>query len=269
MAGSDEQNTLLRSAAPAVDDVSVSLTEAGLLTKRTAEVAALYARYRNWSEVKRHWHDNRVHERGSRSSAQKIFRIIKRRLLAGASVLPPVTRLAELVDECPTEQAKAQLFYFYLIQEDNLFRFVLHELLRRQGVDRAEWDVSPKIVREVLSSFRYDNGSEIEYADSTLHRWAQGFRSVLRDIGVLKRPYDDKGTTPTIDFPPLHLGALYSWRTKGRAWPSHPIGWMYLFQPQSAKNVLLDRVRASDRWSVSQLRGQAVLTPVGTQNQVK
>jgi hypothetical protein len=213
-------------------------------------------------EVKKRWHESRVHERGSRSSAQQIFRIIKRRLLAGEASLPPITRLAELAERCPTDQAKAQLFYFFLIQEDDLFRFVLHEVLRQQGVDRKEWDLSSETLGSVLSAFQYSDGSGIEYADSTLHRWVQGFRSVLRDVGVIKKSYDQQGQVPTVDLPPLDLSSLYSLNERGPDWAETPIGWYYLFQPPSYHDILRQRLLSNNQWKTVQLRGQTVIRPI-------
>jgi len=99
-----------------------------------------------------------------------------------------LTELHNLVQECSTEQAKAQLFCFYLIREDNLFRFVLHEVVRQQGTERTEWHLTTGEIVSVLDHFEYEDGSGLQYADSTLQRWGRGFRSVLRDIGVLPGP---------------------------------------------------------------------------------
>jgi hypothetical protein len=180
-------------------EVNMSLTEAGLLPARAKAVVELYAEQGSWATVKEQWHERRVHDRGSRGSAQQIFRILKRRLQAGGADLPPISRLHQLIEESPTSQAEAQLLYFYLIRDDNLFRFVLHEVLRRQGIDREEWILSPDSVVSVLSDYEYVNGESLEYADSTLRRWAQGFRSVLRDVGVVEEPYDETGTVPAVD----------------------------------------------------------------------
>lgn len=249
-------------------DITIALTEAGLLVDRAETIVQLYVSCHSWSAAKERWHEGRMHERGSRASAQRIFRIIKRRLQAGGERLPTVSALSGLLQQCPTSSAKAQLLYFYLIQEDNLFRFVLHEVLRRQGVDRDQWDLSPDEIASILSAFQYEDGSELDYAESTLERWVQGFRSVLRDIGVIKGPYDERGTVPTVDFPPLHVGALYSWNVERRQWPERPIGWLYLFQPRVHRQALFDRLQSSDWWTASQLRDQTVLTPVEAESRV-
>ena len=249
--------------------IGMSLTEAGLLVDRSEAIVRLYVQYHSWTEVKERWHAERIHERGSRSSAQRIFRIIKRRLQAGGSALPSISTLHNLVQQCPTAQAKAQLFYFYLIQEDGLFRFVLHEVLRQQGIDRDRWDLSPATIESTVRAFHYENGSALKYADSTLSRWVQGFRSVLVDIGVLKRPYDKQGTVPTIDLPPLHVASLYSWNKEGKKWLEQPTGFFYLFQPRSYREALLGRIASSDQWARSKVRDQEMLVPAETEMTTK
>lgn len=252
------------SGAFAEGEVNMSLTEAGLLPERTEAIVRLYAEHHSWADVKERWHQDRIHDRGSRGSAQQIYRILKRRLQAGGAALPSISTLQSLVEECPTTQAEAQLFYFYLIEGDNLFRFVLHEVLRRQGTSRDEWSLSTERVASVLSDYEYVNGENLGYADSTLHRWAQGFRSVLRDIGVLDGPYDDHGTVPAVDVPSAHLSALYSWKKHGRDWTERPIGWLYLFQPPTHQDLLLDRLQSDSRWTTTQLREERVVKPTET-----
>ena len=242
-------------------DVSMSLTEAGLLPGRMETVTRLYSEHHNWGAVKEKWHEERIHERGSRGSAQKIFRILKRRLQSGGKKLPSLSELHTLVEECPTEQAKAQLFYFYMVREDNLFRFVLHEILRGQGTDSTEWHLPTSKITAILSRFEYQDGAGLQYAESTLRRWGQGFRSVLRDIGVLKGPYDENGVVPSVDLPPAHVGALYSWNEEGKNWPDCPVGWLYLFQPPAHRETLLGMIQSSGRWSASRLRDQTIISP--------
>jgi hypothetical protein len=256
-----------RDVVPSLDgdlktgEVSVSLTEAGLLPDRTAAMVQLYAEHHSWAEVKVRWHEDRIHGRGSRGSAQKIFRILKRRLQSGGTLLPSISDLHPLVEACPTTKARAQLFYFYLIEEDGLFRWTLHEILRRQGIDRTEWNLSTDLIASLLSQFHYTDQSKLTYADSTLKRWAQGFRSVLRDIGVIDGPYDSEGTVPALDEAPLHIGALYSWNVGGKDWPQRPVGWYYLFQPTARREALLNRLQSSGRWRATRLRNQTVLKP--------
>jgi hypothetical protein len=245
--------------------VNMSLTEAGLLPERTKATVRLYAEHHSWSEVKQRWHEDRIHDRGSRGSAQKIYRILKRRLQAGGAALPSISTLHDLIEECPTTQAEAQLFYFYLIEEDNLFKFALHEVLRRQGTSRKKWSLSTGQVASVLSDYEYVNGESLEYADSSIRRWAQGVRSVLRDIGVLDGPYDDHGTVPAVDGSPVHLSALYSRKKEGRGWTGRPVGWLYLFQPPTHQDLLLDRLQSSSRWTVTRLRDERVVEPVETE----
>ena len=246
------------------EEINTSLTEAGLLPDRAKAVVELYIEQGSWAAVKEEWHERRVHDRGSRGSAQQIFRVLKRRLQTGGADLLPMSALHRLIEESPTSQAEAQLLYFYLIRNDNLFRFALHEVLRRQGIDQDEWLLSTDSIASLLSDYEYEDGENLEYADSTLRRWAQGFRSVLRDIGVLEGPYDDTGTVPAVDEPPAHLSALYSWEKEGKGWIERPIGWFYLFQPLTHQDLLLDRLRSDSRWTTTRLHGERMVLPAGS-----
>lgn len=239
----------------------MALTEASLLPDRVGTIVELYAAHHNWAAVKESWHEERLHERGSRGSAQGVFRILKRRLQAGGEMLPNISTLNDLVQSCQSSQSKAQLFYFYLTREDNLFRFVLHEVLRGQGLDRERWTLRTESISALLDRFSYRDGSSLEYAESTQHRWAQGFRSVMRDIGVLQGPYDDYGSVPSVETPAAHVGALYSWKERGRGWIDHPTGWMYLFQPSLYRDALLESLQSTGWWRTDQLRGQRVVMP--------
>ena len=243
-------------------EVTASLTEAGLLPGRTQKVVRLYAELLSWAKAREQWHAERMHERGSRSSAQKIFRIIKRRLQAGEGQLPAVTDLNHLLQSCGTEQARNQVLYLYLINEDNLFRYVVHEVLGTDDADRTNWNLSKHLILDILNRFEYDDGSPLTYADSTRSRWVQGFLSVLRDIGVVEGKYDEYGTPPTIDAEPLHTAALYSWRTVGDDWLQHPVGLRYLFQPRAMIDRLVQRLGNTEHWQVYNQQGTTLLTPV-------
>ena len=242
--------------------VTVSLTEAGLLPERTRKVVGLYADALSWAQVEDTWHADRIHERGSKKSAQKIFRTIKRRLQAGEGRLPTVITLDGLLAACSTATSRNQVLYFYLLNEDNLFRYVLHEVLRIQKPDHATWNLSKPLILDALDRFEYIDGTSLTYADSTRNRWAQGFLSVFRDIGVVEGKYDEHGTPPTLNEEPLHIAALYSWNTVGDDWLQDPIGLEYLFQQSTVIHRLVQRLGSTSRWTVKEQHGGTSLMPV-------
>lgn len=242
-------------------EVTADLTGAGLLVERVELIARLYSEHQSWADAREVWHEQRVSERGSRSSAQKIFRILRRRLQTGASHLPSVVRLAELFDTCQGQRAKAQLVYLYLVEADALVRYVLHELLRESGREVSEWDLNSTRLMGILDRFEDVDGQPLRYAESTRKRWVEGIRSVLHQIGVRKRPYGDEGGVPTLDQEVLLVAAGYSWSKQGDDWQSNPVGLRYLFQPDHHLKTLFDRVNAEPTWETRNFQNRVTLHP--------
>lgn len=243
-------------------DISADLTTAGLLADRVEAITRLYAEHESWAEVRDVWHSERISERGSRGSAQKIFRILRRRLQAGASHLPSVPRLAEILDVCRGEKPVAQIAYLYLIEADPLVRYVVHELIRQSDRSATEWNLESDRLLQIVASFRDADGAPLQYAASTLERFVQGVRSVLHQIGVRKRPYDDEGVVPTLDREVLLVAAGYSWSKMGDGWQSNPVGLRYLFQPIHHMETLFDRVHAEPAWQTRNFQNRVILHPV-------
>ena len=239
----------------------MDLTGAGLLVDRSASIANLYAETMDWSKTKEYWHEQRLADRGSRHSAQKIFNIIKGRFQAAGDTLPTIPQLANLYGDCETDRDKAQLTYLYLVHADPLVRFTVHEVLRNQGIEISEWKLDNHRLLKYLQSFRFDNGSSLEYAESTLERWVQGFRSVLFEIGVRNSQYGNEGAPPSLNRIPLLVSAGYSWKEQEEEWQKHPVGWMYLFQPKHHWDQLFDRLSEEPGWTTRQVRNQLFLRP--------
>jgi hypothetical protein len=242
-------------------DVRSDLTGAGLLVDRVELIARLYKEHQSWAEVREVWHSQRISERGSRASAQKIFRILRRRLQAGASYLPSVPRLSELLDACRGERAKAQLVYLYLVEADSLVKYVLHEILRESKPDANQWDLSTGRLMQILDEFRDTESEPLRYATSTRKRLVEGVRSTLHQIGVRKRPYDDEGEVPTLEREVPLTAAGNSWSKEGDRWQSNPVGLRYLFQPVHHLDTLYDRVNADMTWSTRNFQNHVMLHP--------
>lgn len=242
-------------------EINTSLTEAGLLVDHTEAIAQLYAEHLSWKATKKAWHEGRVSGRGSRHSAQKIFRIIRDRLQVETSSLASVPALANLLKHCFNETSKAQTLYLYLLVEDNLLRSVVHELLNDQGIDQARWDLSSETLTKYIKSLSYKNGKAIKYADSTTHRWIQGLRSVFRDIGVLANARDQEGKAPILDDIPLHCSAVYDWQKQGKSWAKSPTTWAYLLQSPIHWDTLRSRLLDTNRWETHRFQNVIALKP--------
>lgn len=245
------------------EQISMALTTAGLLPQQTRILAQLYAEELSWEAASERWHQERRAGRGSRESAQKMLKLLRERLNAAGDDLPGLRQLAALLEQEPSVTARAQIVYFYLLNFDNLVRYVLHELLRDQGLDRREWNLSSDVLRGYVMSFRYEDGGPLDYAESTLVRWIQGFRSVLHDVGVRKGKYANDGEPPDLADTVLWVAAGYSWHAEGGTWDRAPLGWMYLFQPEATWPSLLRRLTRSAGWERVESPGGVELRPVG------
>ena len=246
------------------DEVSMDLTMCGLLVDRAEELARLYTDHSDWAAVERVWFDERLDGRSTKGSSRKIYRVLTSRFKNAGPELPATVQLPSVFDQCETRREKAQVLYFYLLNDDSLVRYVVHEYARRLASEgTAELNFEAETLRETLQSFRYADESKFDYADSTTKRWEEGFRSVLREIGVLETQQTFHGEPPTIGTVPLLVSGGFSWEEGGTEWLSHPVGWMYLFQPQTQWESLTNRLAAHSNWETSELHGDLRLRPVG------
>ncbi|MFH5800948.1 BrxA family protein [Haladaptatus sp. CMAA 1911] len=262
----DGQGTSLPSldARYSRNEVSVDLTRCGLLVENAETVARLYARHRDWTVVEERWIEGRHDERSTRGSSQGIYRVLSSRFKTASPNLPAVTQLPSVFDQCETRRDKAQVLYFYLVEDDPLVKYVVHRYVQRFQNDGDEGlDFSQGTVDRFLNEFRYDDGSEFDYAESTTHRWGKGLRSVLREIDVLETQQSLRGRAPNVGTIPLLIASGYSYENDGKEWLSRPVGWHYLFQPEQYWDSLAERVNEHPDWEAGGIHGELRLQPVG------
>jgi hypothetical protein len=244
------------------DKVSMDLTMCGLLVDRAEELATLYADHSDWAAVERIWFDERLDDRSTKGSSRKIYRVLTSRFKNAGPELPAVVQLSSVFEQCETRREKAQILYFYLLQDDPLVRYVVHKYIRRlisEGTTALDFET--ETLHQTIQSFRYADGSTFDYADSTTKRWEEGFRSVLRKIGVLETQQAFHGEPATLGTVPLLVSGGFSWESEGAEWLSRPIGWMYLFQPESQWESLINRLASQPSWETSELHSELRLRP--------
>ena len=245
------------------DEVSMVLTRCGLLVENAEKLSQLYARHRDWTVVEEKWLNERFDERSTRGSSQTIYRALSSRFKTAGRSLPAIARLPSVFEQCETSYDKAQVLYFYLIEDDPLVQYAVHRYVQRlqdAGADRLDFERDT--VKRILSEFHYDDGSEYDYADSTTRRWGEGLRSVMREISVLDTQQATQGETPNIGTIPLLVASGYSWETRGDDWLSQPIGWLYLFQPEQYWDSLAERLSEHPSWEATGIHGELRLRPV-------
>ncbi|MWG33799.1 DUF1819 family protein [Halomarina oriensis] len=242
----------------------MDLTMCGLLIERAEELARLYAEYGNWNDVKDVWFDERRSNRSTRGSAQKIYRVLTARFKNAPGALPNPSILPSILDTCQTTRDKAQVLYLYLIADDSLVQYVVHEYVARMAEGSPEsLDFSNETLRDLLGHLEYADGGSFDYADSTVDRWCEGFRSVMRDIGVLDGQRSVAGTPPSIGDIPLLVAMDYSYEDSDNGWLTAPRGLLYLFQPEDRWEEQFDRAAKTDAWEYLDVRGGLTLRPSG------
>ncbi|UPM45329.1 BrxA family protein [Halocatena salina] len=240
----------------------MDLTRCGLLIERAETLARLYANHRDWTVVEEKWLDERFDERSTRRSSKGIYRVLSSRFKTASANLPAIVRLPSIFEQCETARDKAQILYLYLLEDDPLVKYAVHQYvqrLQRSGIDELDFDQDT--VERLLSEFHYADGSAFEYAESTTRRWGDGLRSVMREIGVLETQQSLTGQLPKIGTIPLLVASGYSWEKAETDWLSRPAGWLYLFQPEQSWDSLAERVSDHPSWEASGIHGELRLQP--------
>mgnify|MGYP006276090295 CR=1 FL=1 len=245
--------------SPKKSDVDMSLTTAGLLPEKGEKLVEIYSNEREWDKTKEKWHELRAGKRGSRNSSQTIFGYLKSRLESGEEALPSVEKLYPILQECETDTEKAQILYLYLIEDDALVKHVVSRVMERSSSEK--FDFSTESVRAILKNIEYEDGQKIEYADSTLDKWIRNFRSVMRDIGVIKSKQSTTGQSPSLGEHALEVSAFYSYKSSSNNWLDNPTGWKLLFQTSNYWESLIKKLAESQSWQLSEPRGERTLKP--------
>lgn len=243
-------------------EVNMDLTMCGLLVERAEELGQLYEEYGNWNQVKEVWFEERRADRSTRGSSQKIYRVLTSRLKNAPASLPNPRDLPAVFENCATSREKAQILYPYLVADDALVRYVVHEYVQRLSGDSPDpLDFSNETLKALLNQFQYTDGSSYDYADSTTERWCEGFRSVMREIGVLADQQTVVGSPPSLGDTALLVAMGYSFEDGEEDWFESPLGLQYLLQPSDRWEELYNRTAGTDEWEFVELHGSLQLRP--------
>ena len=250
------------SGAFSPEKVNMDLTMCGLLPERAEDLAQLYLEHGNWNRVKEVWSEERRANRSTRGSSRKIYRVLTSRFKNAPASLPNPRDLPAVLDACATSRDKGQVLYLYLVADDALVRYVVHEYAQRRSADSTDpLDFSNETLEAIFDQFEYADGTSFDYADSTTERWCEGFRSVMREIGALENQRAVVGNPPSVGDVPLLVAMGYSYEEGADDWFESPTGLQYLFQPSDRWDELYDRAAATDAWELVELHGSPQLRP--------
>ncbi|WP_430506177.1 BrxA family protein [Haloparvum sp. PAK95] len=258
--GDNGPPSLSRTFSP--EEVNMDLTMCGLLPDRAEEIARLYREHGNWNQVKDIWFEERRANRSTKGSSQKIYRVLSSRFKNAPATLPNPSELPAVLDTCSSSRDKAQVLYLYLVADDALVRYAVHEYARRLAEDFPEpLDFSNETLTSILNQFEYTDETPFDYADSTTERWCEGLRSVMREIGVLENQQTVVGDPPSLGDTPLLVAMGYSSEEGDEEWFESPTGLQYLFQPSARWEELYNRVAETEAWEFVELHGSLQLRP--------
>jgi hypothetical protein len=258
--GDNGPPSLSRTFSP--EEVNMDLTMCGLLPDRAEEIARLYREHGNWNQVKEIWFEERRANRSTKGSSQKIYRVLSSRFKNAPATLPNPSDLPAVLDTCSSSRDKSQVLYLYLVADDALVRYAIHESARRLVGDFPEpLDFSNETLTSVLNQFEYTDETPFDYADSTTERWCEGLRSVMREIGVLENQQTVVGNPPSLGETPLLVAMGYSYEEGDEEWFESPTGLQYLFQPSARWEELYNRAAETEAWEFVELHGSLQLRP--------
>lgn len=245
------------------EETHIGLVAASLDLDQTREIAELYNDSGDWNTTSERWLDERRAERVTIEGSRRSFNAIKPRLQEAGGGLPPLRYLPDILDQCRNQRDQHQVIYCYLVAEDAVFQYVLHEYLV-QGDDRgaSNLDFSDSQIIGMLEEFQHIGGESLDWAESTKDRWASNFRGVLRSIGVIDSRQGTTGEVPNIGDVPLEVAAYWSWHEDGDEWLTDPLGWRYLFQPEPFWEPQTQRLTKSTRWTSHQAHGRRWYEPI-------
>jgi hypothetical protein len=245
------------------EETHIGLVAASLDLDQTREIAELYNDSGDWNTTSERWLDERRAERVTIEGSRRSFNAIKPRLQEAGGGLPPLRYLPDILDQCRNQRDQHQVIYCYLVAEDAVFQYVLHEYLV-QGDERgaSNLDFSDSQIIGMLEEFQHIGGEPLDWAESTKDRWASNFRGVLRSIGVIESRQGTTGEVPNIGDVPLEVAAYWSWHKDGDEWLTDPLGWRYLFQPEPFWEPQTQRLTKSTRWTSHQAHGRRWYEPI-------
>lgn len=170
---------------------------------------------------------------------------LRRRYCPPAAPLPPVVALSWFLDRLESPKARAQALLPYVLLADRL----AWELMATLGPARRIGDALYKHeVVEALQAALLRHGRRV-WGDATLRRWAEGFLSVLREVGLLGRNAQRERVLIYSVRPEVfsfHLLALYRAGLRGRALRECPYWGALALEPAEVLRAL--RVVADRGW---------------------
>lgn len=161
------------------------LTEVGLAVDDSSALCLEYTRTHDWAEVRRRALQENLLGKGSQARIDKLWRAVERRVLRAAPPLDcPASMARFLASEVPAA-AKAQLFFVLTVAEDAALLAAYRELVAPSLNGAARQAPAKPDILHFLEDEARTRPEVARWTVPTRTRWAEGFRLVLREAGLL------------------------------------------------------------------------------------
>ena len=189
---------------------AANLQNVGLVAPETEVLLAAYHRADDWSVVRQMALEENLLGKRSTTTVRHILKVIARRYLKSPEWLPaPQTVASFFACDAIPSRAKIQVAYLYTVAEDRLVQVCLEALVLGHARGPSNAYVHVDDVTDHLRSLGYEHPELGRWRPYLRRRWASGFLSLLRDVGLLGPAPASQLLDPVIL--PEAFGFLFPW----------------------------------------------------------
>ena len=231
------------------------LVHCGLVMSETEQLLHYYVDSgEDWSRVRESVLSRNLLGKQSKNRARHIFEVVQHRYKEAPEWLPPTAFVSKFYNASISERAKKQIGLTYVAADDPLLRKMLFTF-RNDFQKEALAPRDTVIIQEMHKVLDREN-VDLDWSPSMEQRWAQGFRSILRQVGIIEGI--DPGWMRAFNPRPEAFGLLLLWlyEKEGslRRSLSHKAFDLLLVKDDEIP-ILLDEGRRRGWWGFSERQG--------------
>jgi hypothetical protein len=160
------------------------LTETGLAVEDSLALCEAYLTTRDWSDVRARALSENLLGKGSQSRISKLLRAVERRVLHAPAPLDcPLSTARFLAARIPGA-AKSQLLFVLALQDDVALADAFQVLVLAGNAGIVPRVLTHDEILRFLDDAARVRPEVLRWTGQTRARWAQGFRLVLRELGM-------------------------------------------------------------------------------------
>jgi hypothetical protein len=174
------------------------LTEAGLAVEDTVALCREYARTADWEGVRNLALRENLLGKGSQARTLKLLRAVQRRVMEARPPLAHPLPLARFLAAGCSDAAKAQLLFVLAASEDAALAEGYQRVIVPALTGASRRAPATKELIEFLDRQAETRPEVAAWGAPTRRRWAEGFRLVLREVGLLTGKPGQEALNPLV-----------------------------------------------------------------------